>query len=109
MPTVTAEASRASPTPTSPNGPTGTATTNNGAPPTGVPLSFGKPAGSGTAGTAVAASSPALGGDGGGATPTTKATTTPSTSGAMRVLDRAEVLSMVFGLCLAVVLVLGLS
>jgi len=107
VPTVTA-ASGATPTPT-PTGPQGSATTpttNNAPPPTGVPLSFGQPASSGTTGTTgttVTASNPALSSNGGGATPTT----TPS--GAMGVWDRAEVFSMVFSLCLTVVLVLELS
>ena len=105
MPTVTPVASGATPTATSPKGTTTTGTTNDVAPPTGVPLSFGKSASSGATGTTVTASSAALSGDGGGATPTT----TPRPSGAMRVWDRGEVSSMVFGLCLAVVLVLGLS
>jgi len=105
VPTVTAVASGATPTPTGPRNSTGTPTTNDVPPPTGVPLSFGRSASSGTTGTAAAASSTALSNGGGGATPTTS----PSTSGVMRVWDRAEVLSMVFSLCLAVVLVLGLS
>ena len=112
VPSLTLPPPGATPPLSNANGPTVTAPIQN--PPTGVPLTFGAPGSSSNVSIDASATQPSTtqpstsGGDGGGTTPTSEVTVTPSghvpgTSGAIGVGDNMSMLFL-FSLCLIVVL-----